>query len=108
MAGEVCQELVKRGKSVDLTKTYPDIVLNLSLFIVLNALWRGVHDFPHCPSWETWSQQDHVCIQCSIHKTADSSTEIASAHCGDFFFNTLMKYCWTVIISLLKILGIEM
>lgn len=100
---------VKRAKSVDFTKTYPDIVLNLSLFIVLNASWRSVHDFPRCPSWEAWSQQDHFCIQRLIHKTADSSTEIVSAHCGEclVFFNTLIKYCWNAIISLLKILGVE-
>lgn len=48
----------KRVESVDLTKTNQDVVLHLSLFFALNSLWRSVHDFPHCPSQEAWSQQE--------------------------------------------------
>ncbi len=49
---------VKTAKSDDSTKTNHDIVLNLSLFFVLKALWRSVRDFPHCPSWEARPQQE--------------------------------------------------
>lgn len=45
-------------KSVALAQTNQDIGLNLSLFFAFNELWRSVHDFPHCPSWEACSQQE--------------------------------------------------
>lgn len=58
---------MKKAKSVALTKTYQDIVLNLSLFFALNAQWCSVRDFPHCPSWEARPQLEPL-----LHPTLNS------------------------------------
>lgn len=99
-----CFPKVKSAKSVDLTKTNQDIVLNLSLFFALNALCRSVHAFPPCPSWEAWPQLE------LLHPTLNSQNcwVVHSTLWEMFFYNTLMKYCWTANISVPKtILGVE-
>ena len=74
---------VERAEIVDRAKSCQDIVLNLSVFIVLKSLWCSARDFPRCPSREARSQQDQFSVQCLIHKSADSSMEIAE--CGECF-----------------------
>lgn len=66
---------IKKGGSLFLHTKSQDLV---------HQMCCSVHDFPHRPSWEARSQQDHFGIECLIPQTAESSSGIASVHRGDF------------------------